>query len=586
MMHTPLTDINENKAPVSTPTSQKTPHLQRRTVSSYFKNISFAAATSFMLLPTTSKAQFSDFFAPNSSKEEIALPEETSPNVQVRLRRGLTQETYVESVVVKAGMGESVGMSTSQGTYNSNSQGTETGRSTSTATERGSSKGVNVGISKFGLSAGGSKSWFSSVETSISESTAELIMNEVGQNFEMSSSRTINLEPPENGFVHVYLVRKTTYYATGELTQRDSLIPFTAPVGSSIDADLVETIPADEFNPDRWPEGPVESWAPPLNPKAGDKWSLILNGREFMDFRYCPPGAVAIGSPTYRDFNVELSSGFWMAETETTVNQFQSFVTATGYNTEKKEVYHNTGTGEKIYSTWADPIIFDSDYKGIIGNQYGAGAQHLLKTFTNTSGAKIALWRIPQTPSHPVTNVSWHDSIAFTNWLDATTDHLDFNLSTEAQWEYSCKAGTDYIWNGETNEIIDAQDYGNFNFVNSGNLDGEIFTSPVGLFKANPWGLKGMHGNVSEWCLDYTGGGYPYSDTVQVDWVRDEPDPNSKYSNNRKVRGGNWSRKAEDSDAIATYIRNPSTSSNAAGFRVIVKDTRPAAIAAQRGRGQ
>ena len=75
-----------------------------------------------------------------------------------------------------------------------------------------------------------------------------------------------------------------------------------------------------------------------------------------------------------------------------------------------------------------------------------------------------------------------------------TRTGLEFDLPTEAQWEYACKAGTktkysygdnvdeSYMWYGENSSHV---------------------THDVGTKKPNPWGLYDMHGNVREWCLDW-----------------------------------------------------------------------------------
>ena len=70
---------------------------------------------------------------------------------------------------------------------------------------------------------------------------------------------------------------------------------------------------------------------------------------------------------------------------------------------------------------------------------------------------------------------------------------LEFDLPTEAQWEYACRAGTTTTYS-----------YGNSE--NGGymwySVNSDSKTHPVGAKSANTWGLYDMHGNVNERCLD------------------------------------------------------------------------------------
>ena len=103
---------------------------------------------------------------------------------------------------------------------------------------------------------------------------------------------------------------------------------------------------------------------------------------------------------------------------------------------------------------------------------------------------------------------------------------LDFDLPTEAQWEYACRAGTTtkFSYGNSAN--------GNYMWY-SGNSDGTLHS--VGLKSANPWGLYDMHGNVREWCLDFSGYNiFVYgTDPMGTYWDSDS----GEY---RDMRGGNY----------------------------------------------
>lgn len=111
------------------------------------------------------------------------------------------------------------------------------------------------------------------------------------------------------------------------------------------------------------------------------------------------------------------------------------------------------------------------------------------------------------------------DAASFMGKMRARTGNA-FDLPTEAQWEYACRAGTTGAYSGKCD--LDKLAWYKDNASDK--------THPVGQKKANAWGLYDMHGNVCEWCLDWMG---TYPGTVT--------DPLGAASGfNRVFRGGSW----------------------------------------------
>ncbi len=93
--------------------------------------------------------------------------------------------------------------------------------------------------------------------------------------------------------------------------------------------------------------------------------------------------------------------------------------------------------------------------------------------------------------NRPVIMVSWHDAVAYTEWLSKQTSQT-YRLPTEAEWEYAARAGTetDYWWGNDIDET-------------KANYDSNS-TTPVGDYEANYFGLYETSGNVWEWtCSEY-----------------------------------------------------------------------------------
>ncbi len=106
-------------------------------------------------------------------------------------------------------------------------------------------------------------------------------------------------------------------------------------------------------------------------------------------------------------------------------------------------------------------------------------------------------------------NVSWNDAVAFCKWLSKKEGNT-YRLPTEAEWEYACRAGTTTrYYSGDDPEtlakvgnVADATAKAKFpdwKYTIKAS-DGYVFTSPVGSFQPNAFGLYDMHGNAWQWC--------------------------------------------------------------------------------------
>ena len=97
------------------------------------------------------------------------------------------------------------------------------------------------------------------------------------------------------------------------------------------------------------------------------------------------------------------------------------------------------------------------------------------------------------------------DASSFCGTLRARTGNRLFDLPTEAQWECACRAGTTTAWNDGSNfETNSAGRDASLDNLGWYNINGSSKSQPVGQKTPNAWGLYDCHGNVYEWCLDWT----------------------------------------------------------------------------------
>ena len=225
---------------------------------------------------------------------------------------------------------------------------------------------------------------------------------------------------------------------------------------------------------------------------------------------YIKGGTFTMGSPsTEPERNNDESqhqvtlSGFYISEYTITNEQYCLFLNETGVSpNERGEVF----SGNLI-------LVSSSSW----GVRYSNNEWHPAAGYAN----------------YPIMNVSWYGAKAFCDWAGG-------RLPTEAEWEYTCRAGTTTPFNTGNNLTTSQANYDG-RYPYNGNITGTYIghTQPVGSYASNAWGLYDMHGNLLEWCSDWYGANYgPTS-------VTNPQGPNTADMNTgRVIRGGWWGGEA------------------------------------------
>jgi len=152
----------------------------------------------------------------------------------------------------------------------------------------------------------------------------------------------------------------------------------------------------------------------------------------------------------------------------------------------------------------------------------------------------------------PVERVSWYDVQKFIKKLNRK-EGKEYRLPTEAEWEYSCRAGNNTAFS-----------FGNTLSKNQANF-GDMYnrTLSVKSFGSNDWGLYDMHGNVNEWCQDWYGNYPSYSVT--------DPQGSSSSSNRKITRGGSHNDREEHCrSANRSRVKPTIGEANNIGFRLVL----------------
>ena len=312
---------------------------------------------------------------------------------------------------------------------------------------------------------------------------------------------------------------------------------------------------------------PAEKTAPSLAISPFDKinaklhqnrWAKFLNVPvEFensigMKFALIPPGEFIMGSPIDEhgrndDENqhlVRISRPFLVGRYEVTQSQYQEIL---GFNPswlssngkfKQKVVGLDTSDFPVEKLTWYDAAIFCNKLSKLDGLE----------------------------PSYRITEIEKKDDWVISAVVELN-DGYGYRLLTEAEWEYSCRAGTTTPFHFGT------QNNSNLTNVRAAKPYGTKKTGPdlkrttnVGSYPSNAFGLSNMHGNVCEWVWDRYGE-YHYHNSLTID-------PQGPASGkNRIYRGESWIGVANGSRSASRFRSSPSGPGSGGGFRVALEIT-------------
>lgn len=257
--------------------------------------------------------------------------------------------------------------------------------------------------------------------------------------------------------------------------------------------------------------------------KAGE----IIRTSTGLELAYIPPGTFTRGSPAREpgrsndetQRGVEIARGFFMGIKE----------------------------------------ITQRDWDAVFGP--GAAERTLLGSRTVTEAKSRDGWISPDLPMH---SVRWQDAMEFCRRL-SNIEKKSFRLPTEAEWEYACRAGTTSAFNtgGDGLSARDAN-------IDDGSADSKYALAAASdPARANRLGLRDMHGNVWEWCSDWSAP-YAAGTTPLVDPNGPSDAEAGRLDVAMKViRGGGWNASASDARSANRSESSPVVGLGYIGFRVL-----------------
>lgn len=247
-----------------------------------------------------------------------------------------------------------------------------------------------------------------------------------------------------------------------------------------------------------------------------------------------PAGKFTMGSPAgeANRINDETQhevtlSAFSMSKYEITSAEFATFLNEKGIGKDGRYITASFGSQALVNSATSGTVRYNTQWAAFTGYE-----------------------------NHPVINVSWYGAMEFAM-------HVGGRLPTESEWEYAARANSTKAFNtGDCLSNTDANYwwvYPQTGCTNSSTAF-PFRTQPVGSYSANAWGLYDMHGNMNEWCSDWSG---TYPSSAQTN----PTGPSTGIT--RVYRGGGWLAYAQFCRSASRASKIPDFGTDALGFRVV-----------------
>ncbi|MBI3804202.1 MAG: formylglycine-generating enzyme family protein [Nitrospirae bacterium] len=330
-----------------------------------------------------------------------------------------------------------------------------------------------------------------------------------------------------------------------------------------VPATFLPTIPNTVPSPGPAPKGMV--WIP------GGEFSMGAADPVERDMNNVGMNATNDSRPIHRVY----MDGFWMDETDVTNEQFEKFVSETGYitvaeRTPRPEDFpgappENLVAGSVVFSPPDHPVPLDNHFRW-------------------WSYVKGANWRHPIGPKssikgkekYPVVQVAYEDALAYAKWAGK-------RLPTEVEWEFAARGGLTgkaYVWGDQFHpdgKWMANTHQGHFPDQDKGE-DGFVGIAPVAQFQSNGYGLYDMAGDVWQWTSDWYRPDY-YAQLARLDGVARNPkgpesayDPSEPGEKKRVLRGGSFLCTEQYCSRYMVGTRGKgevSTGTNHLGFRCV-----------------